>query len=92
VSPAPDILPLLRESLVAWRLAGTVECGSDVAAGPARLRIRPAPPELPFRWIIAGQGRERGATGIPGLLRQVRAALDPDHAAVRLRLAARPTA
>ena len=91
-----DILPLLRESLIAWRLDGTVERdpggGCRVVAGAVELRIRAAPPELPFRWLVAGQGRERGATGIPGLLRQLRGALDPDYAAVRLRLAARPTA
>ena len=47
--------------------------------------------EHTFRWLVEGQGRERGATGIPGLLRLVRVALDPDYAAVRLRLAAGPT-
>ncbi|WP_255575002.1 hypothetical protein [Caldovatus aquaticus] len=91
MSAAPP-LPLLAESLRAWRIAGEVRAAADgavlVRAGGQRLRIQPAPPGLPFRWMVASGTRRRGATSVSSLLRVVRAMLDPDHAGSRLRIAA----
>jgi hypothetical protein len=84
---------LLAESLPAWRIDGAVRIADDaieIISGDTRLRIRPAPPGLPFRWMLHTGVRERGITGIPGLLRAVRATLDPGYTTYRLQLAARP--
>jgi len=88
-----EVAALLTESLRVWRIAGAVreEDGvTIVEVGAMRLRVMAAPPEHFFRWIVDTGTRERGATGIPGLLRTVRGLLDPDYAASRLQIAARP--
>jgi hypothetical protein len=88
-----EIAALLSESLRAWRIAGAVreEDGATIIeCGETRLRVTPAPPDHFFRWIVLTGTRERGFTGIPGLLRGVRGLLDPDYAASRLQIAARP--
>jgi hypothetical protein len=54
------------------------------------LRISRAPADLPFRWMVGEGERTRGATSIAGLLRNVRAAVDPDYRPVRLRIAPLP--
>jgi hypothetical protein len=83
---------LLAASLPAWRVAGQVERAVDgailITAGDTRMRVTPAPPELPFRWMVAIGERTRGATSISGLLRAVRAAIDPSYGPLRLRIAA----
>jgi hypothetical protein len=93
-APAANaLLLLLAESLLAWRIDGTVQRDGDaieISSGDTRLRVRPAPPGIPFRWMLDAGARERGVTGIPGLLRAVRSTLDPDYMAYRLQLAARP--
>ena len=82
---------LLAQSLVAWRVAGSVARASDGALmiGEARkpIRIDRAPPHLMFRWMVTVDGRTRGAVSLVGVLRQVREALDPGYAANRLRVA-----
>lgn len=88
-----EVAALLTESLRVWRIAGTVYEDGDAAvieADATRLRVRAAPSGHFFRWIVDTGTRERGATGIPGLLRTVRGLLDPDYAASRLQIAARP--
>ena len=89
------VFALLVESLPAWGVAGSVtreaDGGLGVAAGGVQLRIARAPAGLPFRWTVTDGGRVRGATGIPGLLRIVRAAVDPDHRPVRVCIAPLPS-
>ena len=84
---------LLAQSLVAWRVAGSVERASDGAlliSGTAKdIRIAPAPHAM-FRWMVTVDGRKRGAISLVAVLRQVREALDPGYAANRLRIAVAP--
>jgi hypothetical protein len=85
---------LMAESLAAWKVDGEVRRAADgalmVKAGDKRLRVARAPPDLPFRWMVSEGGRTRGLTGIAGLLRAVRAAVDPGYRPVRLRIAPLP--
>jgi len=85
---------LLAQSLLAWRVAGSVERAGDgalVIGGSRRpIRIEPAPPHGMFRWMVAVDGRKRGAISLVAVLRQVREALDPGYAANRARVAAAP--
>ena len=85
---------LLAQSLDAWRLTGEINRQGDAAllivAGDKRVRIARAPAGLPFRWAVADGERTRGATSVVGVLRHVRAALDPSHRSVRLRIAPLP--
>ena len=85
---------LLLQSLAAWRVGGVVAREADgallVTAGERCLRISRAPADLPFRWIVGEGERTRGATSIAGLLRSVRAAVDPGYRPVRLRIAPLP--
>jgi hypothetical protein len=83
---------LLALSLAAWRVGGNVERTSDgiVIGGTNDIRIQPAPQDSIFRWIVTIDGRRRGAISLLAVLRQVREALDPEHAASRVRIAAAP--
>jgi hypothetical protein len=85
---------LMTQSLVAWRLTGSVRRTSDgailVSCREHDIRIERAPPDLPFRWIVIVDGRRRVATSLVGVLRQVRAALDPGYAIMRARIAPFP--
>jgi hypothetical protein len=88
----PDhIRELLVQSLMAWRVAGEVCREADgtllLTAGSNQLRIARASGDLPFRWMVTKDERTRGATSVAGLLRLVRAAVDPGHRAVRLSIA-----
>ena len=82
---------LLAQSLVAWGVAGSVERATDgalVIGGNAKdIRIERAPHAM-FRWTVTVDGRKRGAISLVAVLRQVREALDPGYAAVRVRIAA----
>ena len=84
---------LLAQSLVTWRVAGNVERANDgalVIGGTAKdIRIERAPHPM-FRWMVTVDGRKRGAISLVAVLRQVREALDPGYAAIRLRIAAAP--
>jgi hypothetical protein len=91
----PDqVRKLLAESLAAWKVVGEVRRESDGAllltAGNRRLRVARAGGNLPFRWMVSEGERTRGLTGIAGLLRAVRAAVDPGYRPVRLRIAPLP--
>jgi hypothetical protein len=54
------------------------------------IRVEPAPPDLPFRWIVIVDGRRRSAISLVAVLRQVHAALDPGYATMRARIAPFP--
>jgi hypothetical protein len=92
----PDhILELLVQSLAAWRTIGEVQRNPDGAlvltTGDSQLRIaRVADSTLPFRWMVTEGERRRGVTSIAGLLRTVRATVDPGYRPIRLRIAPLP--
>ena len=96
MSGAPNDLAreLLAQSLVAWRVAGTVARASDgalvIGASRRGIRIDRAPPHLMFRWMVTVDGRKRGAISLVAVLRQVREALDPGYAANRVQIAVVP--
>jgi hypothetical protein len=85
---------LIAQSLAAWRVVGEVRHEADDAlllvAGDKQLRISRAPADLPFRWMVAEGERTRGVISIAGLLRTIRAAVDPGYRPIRLRLAPQP--
>ena len=85
---------LLAQSLEAWRVRGKINRQADatllIVAGDKRVRIARAPAGLPFRWTVVDGERSRGATSVVGVLRHVRAALDPSHRCLRLRIAPLP--
>jgi hypothetical protein len=85
---------LMKQSLLAWRLAGEVR-GADggailVSCDNREILIAPAPPDLPFRWTVTIDGRRRTAISVIAVLRQVRTAFDPGYAPMRVRVAAVP--
>jgi len=85
---------LMSQSLVAWGLIGSVHSTSDgailVSCRERNIRIEPAPPDSPFRWIVIVDNRRRAATSLVAVLRTVRAALDPGYATMRARIAPFP--
>jgi hypothetical protein len=85
---------LVRQSLVAWRLNGSVGPASDgailVFCQERNIRIEPAPSDLPFRWIVIVDDRRRPAISLVAVLRILRAALDPGYAPMRARIAPVP--
>jgi hypothetical protein len=96
VSAARDdaVCGLLTQSLVAWRLTGSVERASDgalrLSCNAIDITVERAPPNLPFRWIVHVGGRKRVALALPAVLRQVREALDPDYARNKVRVGITP--
>ena len=88
------VFELLVQSLRAWHVSGDVAREADgallVTAGEKRLRISRAPADLPFRWMVAEGERTRGVLSIAGLLRTLRATVDPGYRPVRLRIAPLP--
>jgi hypothetical protein len=85
---------VLIQSLGAWRVVGKVRREADgvllVDVSGKELRVSRAPADLPFRWIVAEGERTRGVTSVSGLLRALRAAVDPGYRPVRLRIAPLP--
>jgi hypothetical protein len=83
---------LVAASLAAWRLAGEARCTPDGAiviertGNNRRVRIEPMPHDPIFRWMITVDGRKRPANSLLAVLRRVRAVLDPDYAAARVRV------
>ena len=83
---------LISQSLTAWRLAGEATCTRDGAIVIERttherhVRIEPKSDDSMFRWLVTVDGRPRPAVSLLAVLRQVRAALDPDFAATRVRV------
>ena len=91
----PDhVCTLLTQSLLAWRVAGEIRrAGAGtllLTAGDKQLRVSRAASDLPFRWMVAEGERTRGVTSIAGLLRSIRAAVDPGYRPIRLRIAPLP--
>jgi hypothetical protein len=91
---ADHMSELMTQSLVAWRLTGSVRRASDgavlVSCDRHEIQIRQAPPDLPFRWMVIIGDRKRGAISLVAVLRQVRAVLDPGYAIMRVRVTAFP--
>jgi hypothetical protein len=87
---------LLRQSLAAWRVGGEVSRSADgallVAAAGRELRVTRAQGDMPFRWMVGEGERTRGVTSVVGLLRTVRATVDPGYRPARLRFAPTPLA
>jgi hypothetical protein len=85
---------LMTQSLLAWRLIGSVQSTGDgailVSCQSRNIRIEQAPPGLPFRWFVIVDGRRRAALSLVAVLRHVRAALDPGYLAMRARIAPFP--
>lgn len=85
---------LMTQSLAAWRLTGSVHNSGDgailISCQEHNIRIEPAPPDLPFRWIVIVDNRRRAAISLVTVLRQVRAALDPGYVRMRARIAPFP--
>jgi hypothetical protein len=100
MSRADDRLAdLLAESLRLWRVPARVTRPADgvllIESLGAGVRIGRAEPGLPFRWTVAvieagAKVRERPALSVIAVLRQVRQALDPGYARLRLRVVAPP--
>ena len=85
---------LLAQSLVAWRVAGSVERAGDgtlvICGNRKDIRIDRALRNSMFRWMVTVDGRKRGAISLLAVLRQVREALDPGYAAKCVRIAVAP--
>jgi hypothetical protein len=82
---------LVSASLAAWRLPGLATCTGDGAIvieqdGRVRVRIAPQAHDPMFRWMVTVDGRTRPANSLIAVLRHIRAALDPDYAATRVRV------
>jgi hypothetical protein len=98
VSGVPSALvgELVTASLAAWGIAGVARCTNDGAVvidrttGDKTLRIEPRLGGTMFRWMVTVDGRGRPAISLVAVLRQVRAALDPDFAATRVRVSVAP--
>ena len=85
---------LMTQSLPAWRLTGEICDAGDgavlVSCESHDIRIEQAPPGVPFRWVVTIDGRRRTALSVIAVLRQVRTALDPGYATMRVRVATFP--
>ncbi len=92
----PQVEALLSASLGMWGIGGVVDREPAgvivVRTAMSELHIRWAPAALPFRWLVAENGRERGSGSVVGLLRHVRQALDTGYRPARLRIASPPEA
>ena len=98
MNPMPNELAheLLAQSLVAWRVAGSVRREGDgaivICANRKNIRVDRVPDDLMFRWVVTVDGRKRGAISLVAVLRQVREALDPGYRANCVRFAVSPLA
>lgn len=90
--PSDAVLRLVEQSLIAWRVLARAARGDDgaiVVTGLGRMiRIERAAPDLPFRYMVTIDGRQRPAISVVALLRQLRGALDPTYEKTRVRIAA----
>ena len=85
---------LLAQSLVAWRLGGSVRRTDDgtirISCNAIDISVGPAPADVPFRWTVTISGRRRPAISLVAVLRQVREALDPGYARSKVRVVVAP--
>ena len=85
---------LMEQSLIAWHVSGDVRASDDgailLSCKGREIHIAPAPPDGPFRWMVRIGDRSRGAISVVGVLRQVRAVLDPGYATNRPLIATFP--
>jgi hypothetical protein len=85
---------LLTQSLLAWQITGEARRTSGgailISGERCEIVVKPAPTDLPFRWLVTANNRERPAISIVAVLRQVREALDPGYAMRRVRVTAFP--
>ena len=93
----PDcVVVLLQESLAAWRVRAVIRRSPDgsleLCAADVLLTIARAPDGLPFRWLVGEPQRRRPVSGLPGLLRTLRTAVDPGFRPLPVRIAALPLA
>ena len=79
-------LPIWSEA--DFRATKTLIVGTDFIVD--KPKVKPAPSDLPFRWLVAVDDRERPAISIVAVLRQVHEALDPGYATRRVRIGAFP--
>jgi hypothetical protein len=88
------VCELLAQSLVAWRLAGSVRHADNgsvmISCNAVAISVEPTPPDGPFRWMVTVSGRRRPAISLVAVLRQVRTALDPGYARNNVRVAVAP--
>jgi hypothetical protein len=93
-APSDLLCELLAQSLSAWHVSGEVRRQSGgailISGGGRQILVEPAPPGLPFRWLVTVDDRERPAISVVAVLRQMREALDPGYATRRVRVAAFP--
>ena len=93
-APSDLLCELLTQSLLAWQITGEarrMSGGAILVSGECReILVKPAPSDLPFRWFVTVDDRERPAISTVAVLRQVREALDPGYAMRRVRIAAFP--
>jgi len=89
-----QVRELLKESLAAWGVTGEVCSDPDgtllITCGGKELRIARVLGDAPLRWIVSDGARKRGSSSIGGLLRTVRALVDPGYQPIRLRIAPLP--
>jgi hypothetical protein len=93
-APSDLLCELLTQSLLAWRINGEASRTSGgailVSGERRRIFVKPAPSDLPFRWLVAVDDCERPAISIVAVLRQLREALDPGYATRRVRIGPLP--
>jgi hypothetical protein len=85
---------LMTQSLLAWRLVGSIHGTSDgailISCQEHNIRIEPTVSDLPFRWTVIIDNRSRRAISLVAVLRQVRATLDPGYPTTRALIAPFP--
>jgi hypothetical protein len=93
-APSDLLCELLTQSLLAWQITGQARRTSGgailISCERCEILVKPAPSDLPFRWLVTANNRERPAISIVAVLRQVREALDPGYATRRMRVTAFP--
>jgi hypothetical protein len=93
-APSDLLCELLTQSLLAWHITGEAcltSGGAILVSGERRrVLVKPAPSDLPFRWLVGFDDCERPAISIVAVLRQVRETLDPGYATRRVRIGAFP--
>jgi len=76
------VCELMTQSLLAWGLIGSVRRQGDggivISCTTTEIEVQPSPAGLPFRWMVAVNGRRRGAISLVAVLRQCVRRLTPD--------------